>query len=139
MRTRHPSAPRSALDSHGWLAASRKAEVATGHTASAPERSAMSRNRATVLQRTVQQLVGDPPGRGDLGAEVEDHAIAQDVRQRAVGRGVGDQQLERRAAEVQDGAPHDYAIRSRGGGTYRAPTGRPASRSRIHVEPFFQP
>ena len=58
------------------------------------------------VQRPVEQIVGHPAARGDLGTQVEDHPIAQDVRERTLRRRIGDEQLERRAAEVEDGAPH---------------------------------
>ena len=65
------------------------------------------------LEGAVEHLVRHTSGRGDVGAEVEDHPVAQDVGQRAVGVGIGDQELERRAPEVEHRAPHGLGARTR--------------------------
>ena len=65
------------------------------------------------LERAVEHLVGHASGRGDVGAEVEDHPVAQDVGQRAVGVGVGHEELERRAPEIEHRAPHRLGARTR--------------------------
>ena len=118
----------------------------------APVRTAISGSRRRSRPRGRRRR-RDAPAAGEHQPEVQHHAVAEDRRERALGVGVGDEQLEGRAPEVEDGEPPRRAPAARrpvarppaGRRAHPAaregtgPTTRPSRRSSTQTEPFAIP